>query len=431
MVEECSRRAGGAAAGRARFSASDRGRRPVRRRSRWRPGGAVRTAVAAASALLLCAGVAGAAVAAPAGSAGSGSQGPSSLGSGSQGSGSQGSGGASVNPLGPSGSLGSLDPGSLRVDPGTGPNPIISTPAADPSVVRAPDGTFYLYATADDWMDGQGVRQMPIYRSADLVNWTFAGTVFGAAPAWVAQDGGMLWAPDVHLVNGTYVVYYSKGNVANPCIGRATAPSPTGPFTDHGPVFCSDTIGVGGTIDPYVYYGDGAPTMFFGNFQGIYAVTLTADGTAPAGTPPVRVAGNAYEAPYIQKHAGMYYLYVSAGHCCNGAASDYRVYVGRSQSLTGPYLDAEGRDLDGDGGDLILSGNVSWLGPGHNAVVTDDAGADWMIYHAAPRLQPTLPNGGPQNRQGMIDRISWVGGWPRVGDGTPSSTAPAVPTIGG
>src|SRR5699024_1319388 len=106
---------------------------------------------------------------------------------------------------------------------------------------------------------------------------------------------------------------------------------------------CSSDVGVPGTIDPYVTYDGGSPTMFVGNFGGIYAIPLTADGTAVAGddpkAAPVRVAGDGYEAPYVQHKNGYYYLYVSAGNCCNGAATDYRVYVGRSKNLLGPYTD--------------------------------------------------------------------------------------------
>lgn len=350
------------------------------------------------------------------------------------------SAGAAPEP-GPLGSLGSLSPGSLHFDLGGGADPIVTPVAADPTIVRASDGTYYLYATSDRWMDGDGMHHLPIFSSEDLIDWTYQGDVFAGVPGWAQDAGGGLWAPDVNLVGGQYVLYYSVGNAddpelgtTNPCIGRAVSASPTGPFTDMGgPVFCADEVGVEGTIDPDVVYDGAATVMFVGNFDGVYAITLNAGGTAVAGDPednPVKVAGDGYEAPFIQHHGDFYYMYVSAGNCCNGALSDYRVYVGRSQKLTGPYTDSHGVRLMDGGGDLLLSGNVSWLGPGHNTVVTDDAGDDWIIYHAAPTSAPKL-DGGPQNRQGMIDQITWAGGWPHVGDGTPTSTAPAVPYIAG
>ncbi len=306
-------------------------------------------------------------------------------------------------------------------------NPIVEPVAADPSIVRADDGTYYMYTTADDWGDGEGTRQMAIFESTNLVDWEEAGNVFDQRPDWIAGDAG-LWAPDVHLSNGQYSLYYSVGGNSNPCIGLATSPSPTGPWTDLGhEVFCANDLGIGGTIDPFVWDENGSKTMFVGNFKGIFAVPLSADGTAPDGD-PIQVADKRFEAAYVKKHAGYYYLFVSAGHCCKGPSTAYRVIVGRSQSLTGPYVDRKGEDLNSGGGALILAGDDKWAGPGHNAVVTDDAGDDWIVYHATPRNDMELPSG-VQRREGLLDKIVWANGWPEVGDGSPSSTRPAVPDI--
>ncbi len=49
-------------------------------------------------------------------------------------------------------------------------NPVATLSATDPSVVRAPVGTFYLCATQDDWADGDGRHCMPLFRSDDLVD---------------------------------------------------------------------------------------------------------------------------------------------------------------------------------------------------------------------------------------------------------------------
>lgn len=306
-------------------------------------------------------------------------------------------------------------------------NPVVTPTAADPAVVRAPDGSFYMYTTADDWADGQGTRQMPIFQSFDLVDWRYAGDVFAQRPAW-QQAGSGLWAPDIHYVDGRYLLYYSVGGVANPCIGLATAPTPTGPWLDLGrPVLCAQDVGVDGTIDPYVWIDGAEKTMFVGNFKGIFAVPLNTAGDAPAG-PPIQVADKRFEAAYVQQRDGYYYLYVSAGNCCLGASTAYRVLVGRSAALTGPYLDRKGDDLNAGGGALILAGDDRYAGPGHNAIVTDDAGEDWIVYHATPRRNLYLPNG-VQRREGMLDRVVWKNGWPEVGDGSPSSTWPQQPVI--
>lgn len=302
---------------------------------------------------------------------------------------------------------------------------IVQPVAADPTVIRAQDGRYYMYATADDWGDGQGEHNMTVFTSFDLVDWKYVGDVFDEAPGW-HPPGRLAWAPDISESNGTYSLYYALYDEKNPCIGLATAPGPTGPWTDLGhPVFCAQDVGVEGTIDPFLWDDGKIKTMFVGNFHGVYAIPLNAEGNAAAGA-PVRVADDRFEGPEIIFRDGYYYLFVSAGNCCNGADTAYRVLAGRSQSLTGPYLDRKGDDLNAGGGALILAGSQAWAGPGHNTVVTDDAGADWIVYHAVPRDDLELPSGA-QRREGMIDRIVWANGWPEVGDGSPASTGPASP----
>ncbi len=125
---------------------------------------------------------------------------------------------------------------------------------------------------------------------------------------------------------------------------------------------------------------------------------------------------------------GYYYLFLSAGTCCEGEWSTYTLYVGRSENLTGPYTDAEGQSLIENGGHLVLERNETWAGPGHNTVVTDDAGVDWLIYHAIPIDDPFLSNTATR-RPGLIDRIEWEDGWPVVNGGAGPSTAEQVAPV--
>lgn len=82
-------------------------------------------------------------------------------------------------------------------------NPIIATSLPDPSIVKSPDGVFYLFATED-------IRNLPIYRSTDLLKWQYVGTAFTdeSRPKW--NPGGGIWAPDINYVDGKYMLYYSK-----------------------------------------------------------------------------------------------------------------------------------------------------------------------------------------------------------------------------
>lgn len=313
-------------------------------------------------------------------------------------------------------------------------NPVISSVAPDPSTLRSPDGAFHVYASSDDWSDGAGYRLIPHFRSFDLVEWEYVGDAFAERPAW-APWGSFLWAPDVHATADGAVMYYTTGGSA-PCIGRATAPGPDGPWAhDPAPIVCSgadEPYQDLDPMDPEVVVTEDGPVMLMGNFEGIHAVPMNAAGTALDGE-PVLVAGTGVEAPAVVARNGFTHLFTSAGLCCDGEASQYRVLGGRADDLMGPYTDRQQRPLvQGPGqqlpGDVVLRGGSDWVGPGHVDVTTDDAGQDWMLYHAAPRGSAVLPNG-VQRRYMMIDRIDWVGGWPRVGDGTPSTTRAADPVV--
>ena len=306
-------------------------------------------------------------------------------------------------------------------------NPVVTPVAADPSLFRADDGAFYLYATQDDWDDGQGSRYLPIFRSDDLVDWTYVANALVWPPEWKTGGGG-LWAPHISKRGDTYFLYYSISTWGDPdpCIGLATSKDPEGPFEDLGqPVFCSQEIGVANSIDPFVWDDGETRTLVWGSFNGIYAVPLSEDGTRPAGE-KTRLADTRFEAPWIVRRDGFYYLFLSAGSCCDGEFSTYTVYVGRSKDLTGPYLDSAGRDLDAGGGDILLTANDTWVGPGHNAVIQDDAGTDWLVYHAIPRANPRLENG-VNRRPTLIDRLEWQNGWPKVTG--PTSEAQIAPHI--
>lgn len=307
-------------------------------------------------------------------------------------------------------------------------NPVVTPVAADPSIIRTPEGTFYLYATQDDW--GEGAHYIPIFRSDDLVTWTFVKDAFTWPLSW-KEGGGFLWAPDISHQGDTYYLYYAASlwGDPNPCIGLATASHPEGPWEDLGrAVFCSEDIGVGNSIDPFVLHENGKRWMVWGSFQGIYAVELSQDGTE-ATSDPVLLADTRFEAPYIIQREGLYYLFLSAGSCCEGEWSTYQTLVGRSANLLGPYLDADGRDLRSGGGTLVLDRNDVWVGPGHNAIIQDDAGDDWTIYHAIPKADSRLANG-VNRRPTLLDRTEWVNGWPVVNDGDgPSVTPKAAPKV--
>ena len=297
---------------------------------------------------------------------------------------------------------------------------------ADPAAIRADDGAYYAYATFHDWGGPPArPRLIPIARSEDLVSWSYAGEAFETKPDW--KESGGLWAPEIARIDGRYVLYYSYARFGdpNPGIGVASAAEPTGPFEDHGELLRSDAVGVPNSIDPCLVR-HGGPTLFWGSKRGIYGVDLTADGRSLAGD-PFQIAGAGVEAPSVIRRNGRWYFFGSRGTCCAGTESTYHVVVGRSESIDGPYRNREGESLLAASGTTILHGSERFAGPGHNTVVRDDSGDDWLLYHAYERENPWA--GEAPRRVLMLDRLSWADGWPTVEGNRPSRVAP-VPAVG-
>lgn len=313
----------------------------------------------------------------------------------------------------------------------------------DPSVIRGQspgDEYWYLYCTSERFKDHAPVHLLPISRSKDLVNWTYVGDVFDSMPSWMASDGG-LWAPDIQYFNGKYYLYYSAWNTraGGSAIYVATSDTPTGPWTAYTLPVVEPSLseccrgGYRWTIDSYIVQDGERRYIFFGSFNGgLSARVLSPDGLSSSKATEVQISlPDRYEASYVTKRDGYYYLFVSAGDCCLGALSGYQVFAGRSLSPLGPYLDKDGDSLLNVriGGTPVLTTNGNrWVGPGHNAVITDAAGQDWMIYHAIDVDKPYF-KGSWTRRPVLMDPIDWVDGWPRVRGGAgPSHSLQPAPT---
>jgi len=319
-------------------------------------------------------------------------------------------------------------------------NPV-STPAAlsfpDPSVIHGKDGAWYAYATSDPVRAGGPFPQIPILRSTDLVHWRRVGQVFpGARPSWATPTAG-LWASDIRYLDGHYVLYYVVTDTvalpgsADSAIGVATAPTPLGPWTDSGGPLVAPRPGNGsylGTIDPAGFTDrQGGHWLYWSSFNGGGFVTrLSADGLHTVGVPKQVLIDNRYEGIFVVSHGGWYYAFASSTNCCAGPVTGYTVFAGRSRRPDGPFVDRAGVSLHASrvGGTQVIApyGN-RWIGTGHNAVVTDDAGQDWFVYHAIPRDQPYLQPG-ISRRPMLVDRLDWIGGWPTVRAGLGASDTP-------
>lgn len=297
-------------------------------------------------------------------------------------------------------------------------NPVVARSLPDPTVIRAKDGNFYLYATED-------TRNVPILRSKNLVDWTDIGTAFTNETRPDFEPKGGLWAPDIEYIDGKYILFYSMsvwGGEWTCGIGMASANKPEGPFTDHGKIFRSNEINVQNSIDPFYIRENGKDYLFWGSFRGIYYTELSRgeDGVTFVAGEPVLVAGTAFEGTYIYKRNGYYYMFASVGSCCEGVNSTYQLVVGRSENLLNGYADRSGTPMLENGYNIVVGNNERFVGNGHcSEIVQDDAGQDWIFYHGVDVNQP-------KGRVLLLDQIKWdEEGWPYVEGGTPSLTAAA------
>lgn len=302
-------------------------------------------------------------------------------------------------------------------------NPVIRVSVPDPTAIRSQDGKFYLYGTED-------IRNIPVFRSDDLVNWKQVGTAFTDETRPKDVDGASLWAPEIRYIKGKYVLFYSLaiwGQEWVSSIGYAVSDNPEGPFISKGIVFNSYDVNVKNSIDQFFYEEDGNYYMLWGSFRGIYLIQLNVTDDlviTPQISTMVQVAGTAFEGVNIWKRDGYYYLFASIGSCCEGANSTYSTVVGRSKSLIGPYMSKDGGYMLENAYTVVLSKNSAFVGVGHNSILQkDDEENTWMLYHG---YQVNKVDDG---RLVLLDRVLWDNeGWPYV-EGEGASLKSSYPVI--
>jgi xylan 1,4-beta-xylosidase len=312
-------------------------------------------------------------------------------------------------------------PDAAAQQPATYSNPIVAHDYPDPSAIRVGDD-YWMVATAGGWAPIFTIRH-----SRDLVTWRAVGSVFDEPPAWADDD---FWAPELVEHRGRYYVYYTARKRNGPlCVAVASAASPTGPYTDHGPLVCQEI----GSIDADMAEGDDGELYLVwkedGNSRGrptpIWAQRLAADAITLTGEPKelirndVAWEGGVVEGTHIVKRDGWYYMFYSGNACC-GRTCNYALGVARARAILGPW--------EKNPANPILPANAAWRCPGHGTLVDDKAGRTYLVYHASPATSD-FPSTG---RHALLDRVEWkADGWPVINDGRgPSREAPA-PAGGG
>ena len=293
----------------------------------------------------------------------------------------------------------------------------------DPELIKQGD-TYYLFPTGG-----------AISSSKDLIHWTFAYNVFDKAPDWVTPDiigansrgwgalavspggrgggaaprGGRINAPEIQLVNGTYYLFYNVTAFARntSAIGVATnktldPSSPDFKWVDHGMVVQSMPYrDMWNALDANLIMDGNQGYLVFGSFWGGIKMVKLAPDLLSVAKPEVWFSlasqprtyaldeadpgDGTIEGAFVYKHVQYFYLFVSLDYCCRGMDSDYKVAVGRSRLVEGPYVDREGKLMTRGGGALVAKGNERWAGVGHNSAYTMN-GKSIIVMHGYDKM---------------------------------------------
>lgn len=247
-------------------------------------------------------------------------------------------------------------------------------------VMAFEDGLYHVFST------GLGLQHAT---STDRKQWTvhFHPTL-STIPRWahdsVPKFKNHVWAPDIIKFKGRWWLSYSCSTFGKntSAIGLASSDkllTDSIEWHDEGVLVCSKQGRDNwNAIDPnFVLDDNGEPWLAFGSFwDGIQLVQL--DSTMHIKKPSnqrtiarryTNRKENPVEAPFIFKHNGWYYLFVSWDYCCRGMESTYKVVVGRSRNIIGPYLDKTGVNMLQGGGTLVIEGDKhDFEATGHCAV---------------------------------------------------------------
>jgi arabinan endo-1,5-alpha-L-arabinosidase len=321
-------------------------------------------------------------------------------------------------------------------------------PAGSSASCTAAQGTY--------WLTTPGEGYCPII-GPDLASWTGLQTPL----AYNNGHNTDVWAPDVLYDSGTstyyqyYAIPYDPSTGAEAVIGLATSSTPYGPWADKGYVVSSWTNATGtaptnsawgfvntttwNAIDPSPFVdASGNWWLVFGSWSdGTHLLQLqspSANSSAATIGFPVSSGTSAYpvetsaavatwhkigartngeEGPFIYYWNGYYYYFAPINVCCDGTSSTYREIVGRSLSVTGPYLDRGNVDLKDGGGTILISSHGNIYGPGGASVFTDTgtSGTESLptiVYHYYDGNNNGTPTLG-------INRLKFTSdGWPYI-----------------
>lgn len=297
----------------------------------------------------------------------------------------------------------------------------------DPALAQGPQPhVWFVYSSGDPGVGGGTVQ---VRKSVDDGRtWNYQGTIWNAIPGWITADlrgANTIWAPEIIRHGNTYYLYYAVSTLGHNdsviALATNTTLDPTAPgyrWVDQGKVVRSMPASDFNAIDPDVVQdASGTPWLVFGSYwSGIQMVQLQWPSGKRSADPTRlhladrKLALNAVEGAAMTAHGGWYYLFTSWDRCCLGVKSTYRIVVGRSRSITGPYVDQGGHSLMDGGGTTVLASTGNQVGPGGESIA-----GGMLAYHYYDAAAAGAPRLG-------LRPLSWsADGWPQLAAPRPAN----------
>lgn len=274
-------------------------------------------------------------------------------------------------------------------------NPVIFADYSDPDACLTPNGDFLLTASSFNYAPG-----LPILRSKDLVNWTFANYALPRVEPDSCfkqpQYGKGVWAPSIRYHAGMYYIYWGDPDYG---IYRIKTKDPYGRWD------APELVEAGkGMIDPTPLWDDDGRVYlvhaYAASRSGINSMLvikeLNREGNRVISAPVMVFDGNdgtnhTIEGPKLYKRNGYYYIFAPAG----GVVSGWQIVL-RSKNIYGPY----------ESKIVMHQGTTNINGPHQGAWVTTPAGEDWFLH---------FQDKGAYGRILHLNPMVWKNDWPVIG----------------
>jgi hypothetical protein len=258
----------------------------------------------------------------------------------------------------------------------------------DPSVLVV-GHTYYAYSTNSNG------ENLPVIASDDLTHWRAIGDAMSVLPVWASD--GYVWSPSVDRApDGGFELFFSAYDQAEGvmCLGRATAPSPLGPFVDvsGNPFLCQ--VAAGGSIDPSLYRFEGSDYLVWkgdgeaGQSQSILSARLGADDAALTGPISTLLTANEYwengivEGPAFIDTSGTLQLYFSANRW---SSADYAIGVTTCESPLGPCTASDVQRVSVPSTLATGAGGASFFTAGGHTYLAFAAWTDGLVGNSTGR----------------------------------------------